>query len=658
MGKSIVHCSVCGKRVREEDFAERKALTVEYRTYCADCVPADLKSAQPATPRPGSTSRIPMAGATPRHGVPAVREKSKLPLLIGLAGAGIVVAIVAVVALSGGKQAPEAGAPVTVVPARPKAVAAPEVKKDAAPAPVEPQAPAVTPEPPVVKVEKETPAPPPTPAPVTAKPLAPVITFPADGATFAAPAAITIFVEVSGEPAKVEFYEGAVKLGEAAQRPFSLPWNNVAAGTYTLTAKLTARDGETAMSASVIVRVSETAAAPLAEDRKPAPAPAPGAAPLNFGVDPKRVDAAIAKGIAFLKSAGVKDSMDPALPGGLHECPELMLWTMVHARVPENDPDFVKLFNYMTSRKMERVYAVALQAMILEELNRVKYQARISACAQFLIDAQCGNGQWSYGGTVRPGVASGGLKLDVSTPGGAGQRVKPPVTRKVTLRKMYEGPPAGDNSNSQYAALGVRACSDAGVVIPKGVVLAAQTWWRISQHEAAKSGGVATDSATFGPAGWCYGPKDHGHASYAAMTAGAVGALAILNYLEDPTSARKDPTLQRGLAWLGANFSLKTQEGPPEHCKESGWMLYYYLYALERAGVLAGTETFGAHKWYVEGAEAILAAQKPNGSWLAPFPHPDRSDTTNAVWDTCFAILFLKRATAPLVASTDGRVQK
>jgi hypothetical protein len=88
-------------------------------------------------------------------------------------------------------------------------------------------------------------------------------------------------------------------------------------------------------------------------------------------------------------------------------------------------------------------------------------------------------------------------------------------------------------------------------------------------------------------------------------------------------------------------------------------MLYYYLYALERAGVLAATETFGLHNWYVEGAEAILSSQRADGSWLAPLPHGDRSEMTNVAWDTCFAILFLKRATRPLdVASTDARGAK
>jgi hypothetical protein len=83
-------------------------------------------------------------------------------------------------------------------------------------------------------------------------------------------------------------------------------------------------------------------------------------------------------------------------------------------------------------------------------------------------------------------------------------------------------------------------------------------------------------------------------------------------------------------------------------------MSCYFLYALERAGILCGVEKFGPHRWYAEGAQALVRDQKPDGSWLSPHPHGDRSRELNSVWDTCFAILFLKRATRPLdVASTD-----
>ena len=64
--------------------------------------------------------------------------------------------------------------------------------------------------------------------------------------------------------------------------------------------------------------------------------------------------------------------------------------------------------------------------------------------------------------------------------------------------------------------------------------------------------------------------------------------------------------------------------------------------------MLYGTELIGRHEWYVEGAKLLLDAQKADGSWRV-------ANGENAAYDTCFAILFLRRATMPLgdVASTD-----
>jgi hypothetical protein len=123
-----------------------------------------------------------------------------------------------------------------------------------------------------------------------------------------------------------------------------------------------------------------------AQDAKP---PLPQAPPP---VDEAQVDAAIKKGIAFLRTAP-----SPATHAGIKDSDELILWTYVHAGLRESDPDFQKLFRKMVDGPLEKTYKVALQAMILEEIDRVKYQERIAQCATFLLDNQCLNGQWSYG---------------------------------------------------------------------------------------------------------------------------------------------------------------------------------------------------------------------------------------------------------------------
>ena len=64
--------------------------------------------------------------------------------------------------------------------------------------------------------------------------------------------------------------------------------------------------------------------------------------------------------------------------------------------------------------------------------------------------------------------------------------------------------------------------------------------------------------------------------------------------------------------------------------------------------MLYDTALIGNHDWYLDGARVILAAQKPDGSCAESGPA-----TMRPTWDTCFAILFLKRATRPLVVSVD-----
>jgi hypothetical protein len=103
------------------------------------------------------------------------------------------------------------------------------------------------------------------------------------------------------------------------------------------------------------------------------------------------------------------------------------------------------------------------------------------------------------------------------------------------------------------------------------------------------------------------------------------------------------------MEWLARNFTVTGNPKIPagDAGLQGGWH-YYYLYAVERAGIFYGTEKLGAHDWYAEGAKHLLGAQQADGSWLS-------KGADHAIWDTCFAVLFLRRATRPLidVASVD-----
>ena len=195
----------------------------------------------------------------------------------------------------------------------------------------------------------------------------------------------------------------------------------------------------------------------------------------------------------------------------------------------------------MLEKKLERTYNVALQAMLLEEIDRVKHQVRLLQCAQFLVDNQCLNGQWAYGASsvASTGTPTTAGSKDVASSGGVRQfdsgekKEKPKVTRKLNIRPTRQGPPEGDNSNSQYAALALRACVDAGIVFPKGVYQLAKRGWEASQHRddpKSSAKGVASGASGGTPRGWCYDPGAD-HPAYGSMTAGAVGSLAIYDHL-------------------------------------------------------------------------------------------------------------------------------
>src|SRR6185436_6876687 len=189
---------------------------------------------------------------------------------------------------------------------------------------------------------------------------------------------------------------------------------------------------------------------------------------------------------------------------------------------------------------------------------------------------------------------------------------------------------------------GLRACHDAGVTLPKDVLQLARKWWIESQHDTGDDKGVATGGEPPAPPrGWCYSKASvcaKNHRAYASMTAGAVGALAILDFMLD-MDRKKDAAIRSGLAWLNAHWSVSANEGPVEFDTSASTEYYYFMYALERAGMLYDTVLVGKHDWYLEGANHILGAQKADGSWYGG------AKRCNPTWDTCFAILFLKKAT-------------
>src|SRR5436309_8596537 len=85
------------------------------------------------------------------------------------------------------------------------------------------------------------------------------LTAPMNGATFGAPATISISANASdsdGTILRVDFYQGTTLLGSRTAAPYAITWSGVAAGTYSLTAQAVDNIGAFKTSTPVSVTVT------------------------------------------------------------------------------------------------------------------------------------------------------------------------------------------------------------------------------------------------------------------------------------------------------------------------------------------------------------------------------------------------------------------
>ena len=195
---------------------------------------------------------------------------------------------------------------------------------------------------------------------------------------------------------------------------------------------------------------------------------------------------------------------------------------------------------------------------------------------------------------------------------------------------------AVDFSNTQYAALALWAGARYGCRIPEKV------WSRMADQTLKQQEEVKNP---YGPAGFGYRVDTKPTGS---MTAAGVAILAICEEQMNRRRGDIDVGKTRGLAWLAEQFSVRTNPDP--HGAPNERWLHYYLYGLERVGGLLQVSHFGEHDWYREGARYLLDDQNDNGAWSTAYGEEQPN--------TCFALLFLNRATAATSGSTNAVGQK
>ncbi len=444
-----------------------------------------------------------------------------------------------------------------------------------------------------------------------------------------------------------------------------------------------------------------------------APPPAAGPAGNSGSVSKENIEAAVQKGIAYLrtqqKSDGSWDYRDGPftlkMPGVdthlVMGCAALCCLAMLKGGVKPDDPAIKKGLDFCRNHQLQHVYCVsclilALEALYSEPEPEEEKEKEVSPEEK-----------------MRTGLAKDPAK-DFRKKASPQDKAKILDLIKWLLdnqqASVWRYPMHGeDASNTQYVALAFSAAMRMKVPIPADNCKRMAEWflkWQekkgpevkgfpvpAADHsmkelrkiekdikkqirkiesdlkrdkDKSKADGMTTsvvDEARekiFAPEkhkmyarGWCYMPEDPQNQPWrkivtGAMTSSGIIALTVCKaYLEGTSQCSSgmakaiNKGIRDGCAWLAHKFTVSQN---PTGSGENVIHHYYYLYGLERAGMITLTPKFGEHDWYKEGAGLILSQQRSDGSWEA------RAGTSGPVPDTCFAILFLKKATKPIVS--------
>jgi len=198
-----------------------------------------------------------------------------------------------------------------------------------------------------------------------------------------------------------------------------------------------------------------------------------------------------------------------------------------------------------------------------------------------------------------------------------------------------------DLSATQFALLGLRAAVSAGYPVHK---VQPRTWeWAAEGADSfqQENGGFSYQKDTPWTAG---------------MTAAGIACLLICkeqiaNMGQTPPSWI-DERVKAAFEFLGQNLDFKeNRHGPGKRKgkKDGTGYHYYHLYGIERVGALSGRHEIGGKAWYPRGAQWLVDQQQASGAW-----EDESCMRPRDVLGTCFALLFLKKATPPVVTVSGG----
>jgi hypothetical protein len=332
-------------------------------------------------------------------------------------------------------------------------------------------------------------------------------------------------------------------------------------------------------------------------------------APCAAAVTREEVERAIREGVRYLKSIQRGDGSWADIENDARTgVTSLVTLALLTAGERPDSPEVRRALEYLRGfgpTDLHSTYAISLQTMVFAAADPERDTLRIAANVQWLENAQ-----------IRPGD----------------QQLWPGAWSYSDSKR---GRP-GDNSNTQYALLGLHAASEAGVQIKPTVWELSRLYWERCQK---------IDGS------WAYTPESN--ISTASMTCAGISSLIITGlrrfqgeeYLDRESiqncgKGGVNKHLRAGIDWLANHFQVGQNFGAGAQWK------YYYLYGLERAGRLSGVRFFGQHDWYRLGAEELVHEQsKLRGFWTGGVVEAE------PVLATSFALLFLAKGRAPVLVN-------
>ncbi|MDA1195079.1 MAG: hypothetical protein O2894_07825 [Planctomycetota bacterium] len=367
-----------------------------------------------------------------------------------------------------------------------------------------------------------------------------------------------------------------------------------------------------------------------------------------------RVDAAIAKGLAYLEKAQQADGTWK--PHGDYQIgtTALTLLTLVACGRARTEPSVARGLAWVFQQEPKRTYEQATCLLAIDRAFTPESEIadRVAGRAVTRHERKLAPKEMAW---VRRTAAA----LEQGATGAGGSWGYPADGRS---RMTF------DSSNTQYAVLGLQAATNLGYEVdertwlgvirhcrevqerkgPKGDVSIVRQGTAIPDEASAHRVNVQSSAKI---AGFAYATIDsHDHVC-ASMTCAGITMLVIARHaLRSSGSKRWDRKLEAEVdalilgawGWMDAHWAMDRNAMHPTHQWHE-----YALYSLERAALLDEVKRVGGKDWYFEGALQLVHRQGKSGDWNDP--------GADAIAPTCFALLFLKRGTTPLGGPVSGK---